>query len=343
MRIAVLYNADDNLERAAPADALAVQAVRDCARAVADACRENGWTALELAAPRDPVELVGRLRDARVDVVFNLVEALDGDARLEAAVAWLLELAGLPYTGSPPRAMTLALEKPLARAVLAAQGVPVPAGVTLTRGDEPLDGLVYPVIVKPAAADASHGIALESVVASEAEARARAAWLRETYEQAAVVEEFIDGRELNVSVLGEGDGAEPLPLFEIDFDEDYPAGAPRLVTFISKWGPEDHPEFNGSWSVPARELPPGAAERVRATALAAYRALGLRDYGRVDIRLHPERGPFVVDVNPNPDISPCAGLNLAADEAGLSHAQLIGRVVRAALERSHAHALALPR
>ncbi|MCW8140473.1 MAG: hypothetical protein KIT58_16365 [Planctomycetota bacterium] len=137
MRIAVLYNADDNLERAAPADALAVQAVRDCARAVADACRENGWTALELAAPRDPVELVGRLRDARVDVVFNLVEALDGDARLEAAVAWLLELAGLPYTGSPPRAMTLALEKPLARAVLAAQGVPVPAGVTLTRGDEP--------------------------------------------------------------------------------------------------------------------------------------------------------------------------------------------------------------
>lgn len=344
MRIAVLYNPDENLDHGDEADALAVQAVRDCAQAVADACRENGWDATLVSACRDPAALIDRLRAERPDVVFNLVEALDGDARLEAAAAWVLELAGLPYTGSPPRAMTLALEKPVTRAVLAAHGVPVPRGATLVTGDEPaLDDLAYPVIVKPAASDASHGIGIDSVVDEPEAARARARWLRATYDQAAVVEEFIDGRELNVSILGEGASATVLPLFEIDFDEDYPAGKPRLVTYISKWGPEDHPEFQGSWSVPVKELAPEVAERVRATALAAYRAIGLQDYGRVDIRLHPERGPFVVDVNPNPDLSPCAGLNLAADEAGLTYAQLIGRVVRAALERSHAHALAARR
>lgn len=343
LRIGVLFNDDDNLEHGDPTDALAVQAVRECARAAAAACRENGWDAVEIPAPRDPLELIARLRDERVDVVFNLVEAVDGDASLEPAVASLLELAGIPYTGSPPRAMTLALEKPITRAVLAALGVPVPAGVTLVRGDESLAGLRYPVIVKPAASDASHGISLESVVDDEAAARARAAFIRATYGQAAVVEEFIEGRELNVSILGEGEGAEPLPLFEIDFDEDYPTGKPRVVTYVSKWGPEDHPEYQGSWSVPVKDLSPAMAEQVRATALAAFRAIGLRDYGRVDLRLHPERGPFVVDVNPNPDISPCAGLNHAADEGGLTHAQLIGRVVQSALERrKHAHAVAAP-
>lgn len=345
MRVAVLYNLDENLERGDPTDALAVQAVRGCAQAVAAACRENGWEAVLVAAPRDPAALVQRLREEGAEVVFNLVEAVDGDARLEAAVGWLLQLAGLPFTGAPPRAMTLALEKPLARAVLAAGGVPVPAGVVLTGDDDdaPLEGLRYPVIVKPAASDASHGISLESVVHSPDAARARARWLRATYDQAAVVEEFIEGRELNVSILGEGPGATPLPLFEIDFDEDYPPDAPRMVTYISKWGPEEHPEYKGSWSVPVTDLPPAQAERVREVALAAYRALGLRDYGRVDLRLHAQRGPFVVDVNPNPDLSPCAGLNLAADEAGLTHARLVGRIVQAALERSHAHALAAGR
>lgn len=343
LRIGVLYNDDENLQQGDATDQVAVQAVQECARAVAASCRENGWEALLIAAPRDPAELVTRLREERVDVVFNLVEAVGGDARLEAANAYVLELAELPFTGSPPRAMTLALEKPITRAVLAARGVPVPAGAWLERGDEPLGALRYPVIVKPAASDASHGITLDSVVTSEAAVRARARVLRETYGQAAVVEEFVEGRELNVSIVGEGDGAQALPLFEIDFDEDYPKDKPRVVTYVSKWGPEDHPEYQGSWSVPVKELAPDVADWVRATALAAYRTIGLRDYGRVDIRLHPERGPFVVDVNPNPDISPCAGLNLAAGEAGMTHAQLVGRIVRSALERRHAHATAASR
>jgi D-alanine-D-alanine ligase len=343
LRVGVIYNDDENLACGDVADAAAVQAVRDCARSVERSCRENGWEAALIAAPRDPAELLARLRDERIDVVFNLVEAVGGDARLEAATAWLYELAGIPYTGSPPRAFTLALEKPVTQAVLAARGVAVPQNVCARYGDEPLDGLRYPVIVKPAESDASHGISADSVCATEAEARARVRHVRDTYEQGAVVEEYVDGRELNVSILGEGATAETLPLFEILFDERFPAGSPKIVTYASKWGPEDHPEYVGSRAAPVRPLPPGMAERVRATALAAYRAIGLRDYGRVDLRLHPTRGPFVVDVNPNPDISPCAGLNLAAGEAGMTHAQLIGRIVRAALERRHAHAGAASR
>lgn len=338
LRVGVLFNDDRNLEQGEAADAVAVAAVADCADAVVGACRDNGWEAVRVACPRDPRALAERLAAARVDVVFNLVEGLDGDPRLEAALAWVLELLRVPYTGAPPRAMQLALEKPVARAVLAAAGVGVPRGRLLDRGDEPLEGLTYPVIVKPAAEDASHGIALESVCATEAAARARAAYLRRTYDQAAVVEEFIDGRELNVSILGDGDGCVVLPLAEVSFTAEYPADRPRIVSYVAKWGPETDPEFKGTRTGLARDLPDDVAERVRRTALAAYRAIGLRDYGRVDLRLHPTLGPLVIDVNPNPDISPCAGLNIAADLAGLTYPQLVRRVVTGALRRAPAPA-----
>lgn len=337
LRVGVLFNDDRALAVGEAQDAAAVAAVADCAEAVVQACRENGWQAERIPATRDPRLLLARLEAARPDVVFNLMEGLDGDPHLEPAAAWLLELTGLPYTGSPPRAMQLALEKPVTRAVLAAAGVPVPAGRVLARGDEPLDDLHLPVIVKPSAEDASHGITLDSVVHTVAAARARAAYVRDAYRQPALVEEFVAGREFNVSVLGAGDACEALPLAEIDFTADWPAGSPQLVTYVSKWGPEEAPEYRGSRTIPARALPPGLAERIRATAIAAYRAIGLRDYGRVDLRVHPERGPFVIDVNPNPDISPCAGLNIAADLAGLTYAQLVARVVTSALERAHAH------
>jgi D-alanine-D-alanine ligase len=336
LRVGILFNDDRNLAQGSADDAVAVESVASCADAVAEACRENGWEATRIACPRDPRALLERLADGQVDVVFNLVEALDGDARLEAALGWVLELARVPFTGAPPRAMQLALEKPVTRAVLTAAGVAVPKGRTLERGDEPLDGLTFPLIVKPAASDASHGIALESVCRTAAEVRARARHVRETYHQASVVEEYIDGRELNVSILGGEDACEVLPLAEIEFTAEYPAGKPRMVSYIAKWGTDADPEFKGSRTVPARELAGDLGDRVRSTALAAYRTIGLRDYGRVDIRLHPTLGPLVIDVNPNPDISPCAGLNIAADLAGLTYAQLIRRVVTAALSRAAA-------
>jgi D-alanine-D-alanine ligase len=336
LRVAILYDPAATLDHGAPEDLLAAQDVRRVAEAVAAACRARGWAAESLGVPAAPRQLLERLERTRPHVAFNLVEGLRGDSRLEAAFAALLELVGLPYTGSPPRALALGLEKPLVRDLLRGHGLPVPPGRLLRHGDEPLDGLRFPCIVKPAREDASHGITTDSVVADAAAARRRGQWVRQRYRQAALVEEFVDGREFNVSILGSGAEAEALPIAEIDF-EGFPAGRPRLVTYAAKWVPSS-PEYRGSTSVPARALPPAAAARLAAVALDAYRAVGLRDYGRVDLRLCPERGPLLLDVNPNPDLSPDAGLARAADRAGLPYADLVGGIVEGALARGYAAA-----
>jgi D-alanine-D-alanine ligase len=187
-------------------------------------------------------------------------------------------------------------------------------------------------MVKPVHEDASHGISLESVCPDAAAARARARYVIERYRQPALVEEFVDGREFNISVLGEGVGARTLELMEIDYS-DFPAGAPHLITYNAKWE-EESAECTGSKPVPARDLDPELAARIRSAALGAYRAIGLRDYGRVDIRLHPEAGPLVLDVNSNPDISPGAGLARAAARSGLPYVELVGGVVEAAAARA---------
>jgi len=333
VRVLVLYNDDAGLLGDASLDTAAVRDVLDAAHGVAAACRKNGWEVTSVAAPRAPGELLCALSASRPDVVFNLVEALGGDARLEAGLAWLLELAGLPYTGSPPLTLSLALHKPLAKAVLRDHGVPVAEGVLFEHGDEPLPTCAPPWIVKPSREDASHGISTESVVRTEAAARARARHVIEVYRQSALVEEFVEGREFNVAVLGEGDAARTLPLAEIDFSR-FPAGLPRLVTYAAKWV-DGSPEDMGSVPVQPSGLEPTLAACLESTALAAYRALGLRDYGRVDLRLHPERGPFVLEVNANPDITPGEGLARAAGRSGITYDQLIAGIVYAARARAN--------
>lgn len=331
-RVAILYTADEGLARGEARDALAVRGVREAAEAALRACRDQGWEAALVAAPAGPGPFVEAALAAKPDVVLNLVESLAGEARLEAAAAWLLEMTGLPYTGSPPLALSLGLEKPLVKDLLRARGVPVPEGCVLEDAAAPMPRLPYPCIVKPAREDASHGIAAESVVADEAAARARAARLIETYGQPAIVEAYVEGREFNVSVLGEGAGAEVLPLGEIDFSG-FPSGRPRIVSYEAKWV-EDSPEYRGTASIAAKPLEAPLRARIEAVALAAYRAVGLRDYGRVDLRVCPERGPFVLEVNPNPDLSPGAGLSRAAGRAGMTHGDLVARILRAALARA---------
>lgn len=332
MRVAVLYNEDTGLARGRPEDGVAVRAVALAAAAVADACRRGAWEAMEVPAPDEPLELLAALDRLRPDVVFNLVESLRGEARLEAAVAALLELSGLPFTGCDALACALSLDKPMARDVLRAAGVPVPAGRVLERGDEALDGLRPPLIVKPSREDGSHGIGRDSVAADEAAARARAREVLACYGQPALVEEFVTGREFNVSLLGEGAAAEVLPLAEIDYSA-LPPGHPPLLTYEAKWN-ETSAAYRRTPSVPARELEPALDRAIRKAALAAYRALRLRDYGRVDLRLHPERGPLVLEVNANPDLSPGAGLARAAASGGIPYDDLVCRIVHAARARS---------
>jgi D-alanine-D-alanine ligase len=259
-----------------------------------------------------------RLRDQRPDVVFNLVESVGGQPRMEAAMAWVLEWLELPYTGSPPEAMSAGLDKAHAKALLQAAGIPVP-------------GSGFPAIVKPRWQDASHGIGPESVVRDSAAAAARVAYVRSRYLQDAVVEEFIEGREFNLSLLGPPESPSLLPPSEIDFSEFTP-GRPRVVGLEAKWS-EDSADYRGTTPF-FPDLEPGVLDALRGVATGAYTAIGLRDYGRVDVRLHAERGPFVVDVNPNPDLSTDAGLARAAARTGIHYPGLVQDIVRMALARA---------
>jgi D-alanine-D-alanine ligase len=213
LRVVLLHSADAALAHGEAHDALAVASVREEIDAVAAACRMNRYEPIAVEAS-DPKSTLDALEKARPDVVFNLAESVGGEARLEAAVAWLLEWARIPYTGSGPIALTLALTKPLARAVLAAHGVGVPEGFVMGRSDGPVPAefRARRAIVKPSREDASHGIASESVVHDEVSLRARVRYVLECYAQPALVEEFIDGREVNVGLLARGAGLEVLPL-----------------------------------------------------------------------------------------------------------------------------------
>jgi D-alanine-D-alanine ligase len=327
-RVAVVYNDDSRLAAGDERDAIAVQGVVACAQAVASALRERGHAATLHALDPDPRGLPDLVARLECDVVFNLVEAVAGDARLEPAFAWLCRLHGRPFTGSPPRAMTLCLEKPLAQSILAAHGVPVPRHALLARGDEPLDALRRPLIVKPSREDASHGIDSASVVRDEASARARARLVIERYAQPAIVEEFVDGREINVALLDGPRGVQVLPLSEIDY-ADFPPDMPRIVSYAGKWI-----ETSVDWAltrvIAARAQDPAERARIEGVARRAYDVLGLAGYGRVDLRVDSQGEPFVIDVNPNPDLSPDAGFALAAARAGLSHADVVERIVTAA-------------
>ena len=203
-------------------------------------------------------------------------------------------------------------------------------------------GLRFPVIVKPAREDASVGISSASVVGAQGALEQRIAHVLEHYRQPALVEEFIEGREIYVSIL-ERMGQEPqvFPFFEIDFS-DMPTDRPRIVSFEGKWV-EDSVEYKGTRPVRCEGLRPEVRACVAKTALDAFRATGLRDYARMDIRLSTDGVPYVIDVNPNCDLSDLAGgYSRAAKAAGLSYKELIMRIAELALARQ-SQVIAMPK
>jgi D-alanine-D-alanine ligase len=338
MRVVVLHNAEASLERGEARDALAVTAVQSCARAVAAGLRSRGHEVATQGAPEDPVALLESLHAAAPDAIFNLVESYRGVSALEPAVVALLELSGIPFTGNRSLASTLALRKPIAKALLQAAGVPVPPGVVVAEAAAREDGgattlralaasVPPPWIVKPAEEDASHGIDSASVVTDVASAAARVALVAERWRQPVVVERFIPGRELNVALLGPHAAPTVLPLRAIDFSR-LPPGLPPLVTYASKWV-EGSVDWNGTEVVDA-DLPEAAASRVREAATRAWTALALTGYGRVDLRLAGDGTPVVLEANPNPDLSPDAGFALAWGRTGSTHAELLERILHLA-------------
>ena len=335
-RVSVLYNDDTTLAHGAPNDAIAVGAVADCARAVRGALAERGHQVELIGMKPNAHEVLRVVADLRTDVVFNLVEAIGGEARMEQAFAWLCELHGLAYTGAPPRAMGLCVDKPVTKAVLAAAGLPVPRGMVFERGDEPLTHLAFPMIVKPSREDASHGISAHSVVRDETALRRQVLAMIETYAQPALAEEYIDAREINAALLARGEHLDLLPLSEIDYSGFEP-NEPHIVTYAGKWI-ETSRDWELTRVVPAENLTKVQRAEIESVARGAFEVLGLRDYGRVDLRLDRHGKPFIIDVNPNPDISPDAGFHLAAERAGIEYADIVERIVAGAARRNCATA-----
>lgn len=329
-RVAVLYNVDfgeaslaDDPGQAARADVAHVAA--DVAEALAD--ESHDVVLVPVAA--DLCDMRDRLVELGADCVFNLCESVARDARLESAVALVLDLMGVAYTGSSPEALSRALYKDRMKSVLASAGIPTPASCVMSRPADPC-AVPFPAIVKPVREDGSAGIAAASVVTCEAELHARVEHVVAAFGQPCIVEEFIAGRELNVALVGHPT-ARVLPLSEIDFGE-LPAGVPRIVSYEAKWSPGSLADL-GTRPVLHPELPPAHAAKVRRAAQDAFRAVGLRDYGRVDVRLSADGVPFVIDVNPNCDLSPLAGLARAAAAVGIDYDALVRLIVRYALKR----------
>ncbi len=277
----------------------------------------------------DFAELRNALAQIGPDCVFNLCESLGNDARLETAVPILLDLMGVPYTGSQPDALSAALYKDRVKRKLLAAGVPSPRGVLYRHPDDPCD-LTFPVIVKPSREDGSTGIHNRSVVRDPSLLRERVAEVIDTFSAPCLVEEYIAGREFNVALLGYPQ-ARVLPLQEIDFSA-LPPGREPIVSYEAKWRTGSVDDV-GTQPVMHPELPSAVAARVRRVAIDAFRALALRDYGRVDVRLAQSGIPYVVDVNPNCDLGPDAGFARAAQSVGIDYPALVRMLVRYAVRR----------
>lgn len=329
----ILYNVDyDESTRdcdpgyAARADVDAV--AKAAARELADGRHE----AILLPVDGDLAMLRARLVELDLDCAFNLCESLAGDTRLESAVPLLLELLGIPFTGSPPEALSHALYKDRVKRLLQAAGVPTPESCVMASPFDPCH-LAFPLIVKPVREDGSVGITARSVVHNEGHLRGAVASVIADFRQPCLVEQYIEGRELNVALVGYP-AARILPLSEIDFSA-LPADRPPIVSYDAKWASGSVDDL-GTRPVLHPQLPNAVAVRVRKVALEAFRAVGVRDYGRVDIRLSKAGVPYVVDVNPNCDLAEHAGMARAAAAVGIDYGALMRLLVRYALRRKKA-------
>lgn len=269
--------------------------------------------------------LAGLLRGG-FRAAFNLCETLAGRADGEHLTAAAVELLELPMTGASAATLLYCLNKDRCSAVLRAHGIRVPEWRLVRRADpSPEDWTHFPAIIKPAADDASNGIHAKSVVHSQAELAAELKRLHERWD--AVVQEFIAGREINLAIVGRF----VLPPAEIDFST-LPDEFPPIVSFEAKWA-TDSPEFVGTRPVCPAPLSPEQARDLQQLAVRAWRLMDGHGYARVDVRLGDDGVPYVIDINPNPDLSYDAGLARQARVAGWSYDELIGRVMDDALAR----------
>jgi D-alanine-D-alanine ligase len=294
-----------------------------------------GHEAQRLVVDKDVAPLVTRLQSAPPDLVMNLAESFGGKSALESNVAALLNLLGLKYTGSSPAGLVIADDKSLTKKILRFHGIQTPEFATLYRGAVDWAGdLSFPVIVKPPQEDASLGITSASVVHEIKDLFARIGELQQEYQTPVMVEQFIEGREFYVGVLGNVNVA-ALPIIELDFSG-FPADRPRIASYAAKWGDdgtETGAEYAGTKSVFPETLDAELAQRMQRIAIDCFQALRLRDYARIDLRVAPSGEVYVIEVNPNCYLERDSEFARAAQKSGLEYDDMIARIIDLATAR----------
>jgi D-alanine-D-alanine ligase len=265
------------------------------------------------------------------DLIFNLTESYAGDDTKDMNLAAYLDLLDLKYTGAGPHGLYLAQNKALAKKIFHFHDIRTPFFAVSFKGQlDHAHDIAFPLIVKPLSEDGSIGINVDSVVTSVKDLMERIHYIQDTFDSPALIEEYIEGREIYASVLG-NEKPEALPLVELDLSK-LPEGTPRIAGTEVKWEKETE-SYRRTRTRPAEDLDDDTAEQLRNTAVAAYQALKLRDYGRIDLRLTPEGRIYVIEANPNPWLSSGAEFAMAARKSGRSYADTIQSIVELALAR----------
>ncbi|MGA1866436.1 MAG: GNAT family N-acetyltransferase [Thermoplasmatota archaeon] len=328
MRIAILYNLVEETDYDPGIDILPDSEITDPVISVIEALKEE-HEVIPILVNRRALRSLSR---GDFDIVFNLCEGIGDNNHGEAWIAGYLDLLGIPYTGSNSFTLGLCMNKIKTKHILIANNIPTPKYQKFIRSTERVDDdLMFPLIIKPALEDGSLGITKDSVVNDPSELMDRVDYLINNFHQPILVEEFVDGREINVSVIGNDDSIEVLPISEILFD--FPEDIPNIVSYKAKWH-EGSLAYRRTRGVCPAELSPEVEALVKSIARNAYILMGCRDYARIDIRLIGDR-PYVLEVNPNPWIDVDGGLVRSAAAAGMTYKQLIVRILKEAMKRYH--------
>ncbi|MGH7603566.1 MAG: D-alanine--D-alanine ligase family protein [Gemmatimonadaceae bacterium] len=295
----------------------------------------NAHTSRRLAVDDSVQPLIDALAPDQPDLVFNLAESFRGKSALESNVAALLNLLDLRYTGSSPAGLILAGDKTLTKKVLAFHGIQSAKFATVYRGQVDWAGDIdFPLLVKPPQEDASLGITQKSVVKNVKELLDVMGGTQEEYQSPVLVEEFIDGREFYVGVLGNSK-LEALPIIELDFSK-FPKGLPRIASWEAKWGDEGDEkgaEFEGTQSIFPTDLPDELTKKIQEVSIDSFQALRLRDYARIDLRVTDNEEVYVIEANPNCYLEENSEFARAAQKSGMEYASLIERIVELASAR----------
>src|SRR6186713_3128383 len=337
LRIVVLYDrvlVDEAEEQSPAADKSPVVRTLDkkeVEEEVADALTKLGHESVLYELDGTQKSLLG-LAKTDCDLVFNLAESFADDDTADFKIGAYLDLLGRNYTGTGANGLMLAQDKAVAKKIFAFHGIHTPVFAKCFRGRLDFShDLQFPVIVKPAREDGSIGIEFSAVVTSIRELMERMDWLHANFDSPVLIEEYIDGRELYVGVLG-NDKPEALPIIELDLSK-LPDGTPRIAAAEVKWG-KGTKAYRDTKSMIPTDISEEMVLTLQQTAVAAYQALELRDYGRVDMRMQADGRVHVIEVNPNPWLSSRAELAMAARKSGRSYADLVAEIVELATTRA---------